>query len=207
MKNCNKCKIKKEFIEFFKDKGFRDGYSSICKSCKKEYRLKNADKIKKWHQNNYINNKERIDEQNSKWAKNHRKQVNLCRKKWRSENKDKVNKRKREQYNKWKKDPFYNLKIRLRNRLNAALDSKAWRKNTKFNEIIGCDKKTLLQYIESQFKIGMNWNNRNLWHLDHIIPVSSAKNIEELEKLFHYTNLQPLWAEDNIRKSDSCPLL
>ena len=48
----------------------------------------------------------------------------------------------------------------------------------------------------------MNWENRNLWHVDHIIPLSSAKTEEELVKLCHYTNLQPLWAEDNLKKSN-----
>jgi hypothetical protein len=205
MKNCNKCLKFKAYTEFFKDKYFKDGHSSICKLCKKEYKLKNKDKIKQWHKNNYINNKDKIDEYNKNWRIENRQEFNLCRKKWRAKNPDKVNKRKREQYHKWKKDPFYNMKIRLRNRLNAALSSKSWRKNTKFNVMIGCDQNTLLQYIESKFSQGMNWNNRNLWHLDHIIPVSAANNIKELEKLFHYTNLQPLWAEENIKKSDLCP--
>lgn len=205
MKNCNKCLKIKIYTEFFKDKYFKDGHSSICKLCKKKYSLKNKHKIKEWHKNNYIKHKNDIDKTNKKWAKQNRQKVNLCRKNWRAKNKDKVNKRKREQYNKWKKDPFYNLKIRLRNRLNAALKSKCWRKNTKFNIMIGCNKNTLLQHIESRFQSGMTWNNRNLWHLDHIIPVSSACNIKQLEKLFYYTNLQPLWAEDNIKKSDSCP--
>jgi hypothetical protein len=48
----------------------------------------------------------------------------------------------------------------------------------------------------------MNWSNRKEWHIDHIIPLSSAKTEEELLKLFHYTNLQPLWANDNIKKSN-----
>jgi hypothetical protein len=46
----------------------------------------------------------------------------------------------------------------------------------------------------------MNWSNRNLWHIDHIIPLASAKTEEEMIKLCHYTNLQPLWAIENMSK-------
>jgi hypothetical protein len=61
-----------------------------------------------------------------------------------------------------------------------------------------------LYHIEGKFKDGMNWDNhtRDGWHIDHIIPLSSAKSVEELESLCHYTNLQPLWAKENIIKSN-----
>jgi hypothetical protein len=48
----------------------------------------------------------------------------------------------------------------------------------------------------------MSWDNKHLWHIDHIIPLSSAKTEDELKQLCHYTNLQPLWAADNIKKSN-----
>lgn len=66
--------------------------------------------------------------------------------------------------------------------------------------MLGCSWEQLRDYIENQFVDGMTWENRNLWHIDHIVPLSSAKTIEELEKLCHYTNLQPLWALDNMSK-------
>jgi hypothetical protein len=54
--------------------------------------------------------------------------------------------------------------------------------------------------LETQFTDGMSWDNRSEWHIDHIIPLSSAKTEDELYKLCHYENLQPLWAEDNLKK-------
>jgi hypothetical protein len=60
-------------------------------------------------------------------------------------------------------------------------------------------------HIESKFKPGMTWENYGKWHVDHIIPLSSANTTGELEKLCHFNNLQPLWARENMRKSDKMP--
>jgi transcription termination factor Rho len=60
----------------------------------------------------------------------------------------------------------------------------------------------LVPYLESKFEHGMSWDNYGEWHIDHIVPISifNLENPEELQKACHYTNLQPLWAEDNLRK-------
>jgi hypothetical protein len=55
--------------------------------------------------------------------------------------------------------------------------------------------------MELQFWPGMTWSNYGKWHVDHIIPLCTANSKEALEKLCHYTNLQPLWAVDNLRKN------
>jgi hypothetical protein len=60
-------------------------------------------------------------------------------------------------------------------------------------------------HLESKFVDGMSWDNRSRWHIDHIMPLASAKTEEELVALCHYTNLQPLWAAENLRKSDKLP--
>jgi len=62
----------------------------------------------------------------------------------------------------------------------------------------------LQKYLQSKFNNGMTWKNHGFrgWHIDHIIPLSSAKSQKELESLFHYTNLQPLWWYDNLSKKD-----
>jgi hypothetical protein len=77
----------------------------------------------------------------------------------------------------------------------------ATKKNKTF-EIVGCSPQQLKEHLEKQFVTGMTWENRQSWHIDHITPLSSAKSVEEFYKLCHFTNLQPLWAEDNLRKSN-----
>ena len=64
--------------------------------------------------------------------------------------------------------------------------------------------KELQEYLEKQFKSGMTWKNHSLkgWHIDHIIPLNSAKTPEVVEKLMHYTNLQPMWATYNLKKGN-----
>jgi hypothetical protein len=70
-------------------------------------------------------------------------------------------------------------------------------------KIIGCSPLFLKEYIENQFIQDMSWEKFGKYiHIDHIIPLSSAKTEEEIYKLCHYTNLQPLWAEDNLKKSN-----
>ena len=68
--------------------------------------------------------------------------------------------------------------------------------------MVGMSSIEFKAYLEKQFKDGMSWENYGYrgWHIDHIIPISSANNEEELIKLCHYTNLQPLWAVDNFKK-------
>ena len=87
-----------------------------------------------------------------------------------------------------------------RSKINKILGSK----REKTFDLIGCSPLKLKEHLEEQFTEGMCWENHGLfgWHIDHIIPLSSAKNDDELKKLCHYTNLQPLWALDNILKRD-----
>lgn len=137
------------------------------------------------------------------WRKcHHLKDPNYARKRdkeWQKQNREKLNKHK---VNRRKKDYLFNMKERLIGRLSNALKYKNWKKNDSITKSVGCTPEFLCKYIESKFKPGMNWDNRHLWHLDHITPLSSAKTEEELLKLNHYTNLQPLWAEDNLKKSN-----
>lgn len=120
---------------------------------------------------------------------------------WRQNNLEKRRKQQRE-YNKNKRsgDPLFLLKCRLKIRIASIFRRKRISKKNNTDDILGCGWDTLKQFIESKFVGGMNWDNRDKWHIDHIIPLASAKSPEEVEKLCHYTNLQPLWASDNMSK-------
>jgi hypothetical protein len=72
-------------------------------------------------------------------------------------------------------------------------------------QILGCTIQEFKLHIEFQFKDGMSWDNRGEWHIDHIMPLSMAKTEDELVRLNHYKNLRPLWAHENLTKSDKTP--
>lgn len=69
-------------------------------------------------------------------------------------------------------------------------------------ELLGCDTNKLKQHLESQFKLGMSWDNYGLWHIDHKSPCAKfdLSKEEEQRKCFNFKNLQPLWAEENLSK-------
>jgi len=101
-----------------------------------------------------------------------------------------------------KSDPLFKLMRYLRSRTLRTLKSKKMHKTSSFKEYIGCTPNQLRDHVEVQFKKGMNWENQGKWHIDHKIPLSSAKTANELYRLCHYSNLQPLWAHENLTKSD-----
>jgi hypothetical protein len=215
IKKCTKCLIEKPINNFYKSKNYKDGYISNCAQCIKEYKELNKDKIKE--QVKKYNKKRK--EQKKIWAENNKLKVNDSRKKWLSNNKKnrseylkkynkkyyQENKDKRLEYSKQKQkeyrntNPIYKLKSNLRRRINRYIKSKS--KSTE--EILGITFNEFKNYIELKFTNGMTWDKMGVEiHIDHIIPLSSAKTEEEIYKLCHYTNLQPLWAEDNLKKSN-----
>lgn len=99
-----------------------------------------------------------------------------------------------------KKDPLFKLIKNIRARNWSLLRAKNFKKEAKFKDYIGCTGSELVRHLESQFRDGMTWNNHGDWHVDHIIPLASAKTAEDVYKLNHYTNLQPLLAAENISK-------
>lgn len=189
--------------------------SSDCKkivksNSNKVYHKKNKDIINKKRKEHYNRNKDWYKKRDkTKWEKyvkenpNLRKNRNLSHLS-ESERKKEIKKK----YNKLRKrkyitDEVYNLKTRFRSLLNKKIREGSYTKTHSTLDFLGCDWKTFKLHIESQFKDGMSWDNRGEWDLDHIIPISEGKTLEDIYLLSHYSNFQPLWRKDNIKKSNT----
>lgn len=188
-KICSKCKEEKEVCEFNKRKTSKDGYRNYCKICHLEYSKKyvkdNYEKYKKYQDSYHLINSKSLSKKSSEYYQN---------------NKEKVNKYIK---NKYYTDNFFKLKHNIRCRINQFLQKNKITKKNKTFDIVGCSPEFLKEQLEQKFTKGMSWDLMGKYiHIDHIIPLSSAKTEDELYILCHYTNLQPLWAKDNMRKSD-----
>ena len=144
---------------------------------------------------------------NYNFAKNHwdnlRNDCKLCLAKWRKDNRSAINENfKIYEKNRKETDPEYKLIKTLRSRLNNVLNRRNIEKGFSTKQLTGCELPFLKGYLEAKFTEGMTWENHGEWHIDHIKPCCSfdLKEEEEQKKCFHYTNLQPLWASDNLSK-------
>ena len=111
----------------------------------------------------------------------------------------------REYMKKRRRDPYWRITDALRSRVYHAMKRKRGRKSLRTLHLLGVkDFQDVINHLVSQFKEGMTLDNYGQWHVDHIRPCSSFNllDIEEQKKCFHYTNLQPLWAEENISKGN-----
>ena len=135
----------------------------------------------------YANNKDKIKERNTRWKK---------------DNKDKIKSYYKRRLN---NDFLFKCSHAIRKCISKGLKRHGYTKKSKTQNILGCSFKEFKIHIESQFLDGMNWENRSAWHLDHIMPLSMAKSYDEILRLNHYRNFRPMWALDNIKKSDKTP--
>lgn len=224
MKHCKKCDKTLELDLFRKISKDKDLYYSYCRLCEKLYYTINREKLLKQKKEYYNqnkdtillkvksyqdNNKLKIKEKNKTYRQKHR--VRLLEKEknrrlnnleffkekdrlYYQNNKEKIHAREKK---KRQTDPLFKLANNLRRRINHFLKNKS----SNLENIIGLDLQSFKTYIESKFVDGMCWEKVGKEiHIDHIIPLCSAKNEDELIKLCHYTNLQPLWAKDNLKK-------
>ncbi|MGZ4851224.1 MAG: hypothetical protein ACXV2C_07585 [Candidatus Bathyarchaeia archaeon] len=118
-----------------------------------------------------------------------------------------INEKNKRRHNRLKHDPVYSTGLRIRGLIRKSIEGRGFRKETPTHKILGCNYDELRSHIESQFKDGMCWERFGEIHIDHIIPMASAKTIEDVLALNHYTNLQPLWAIDNLKKGATMPIM
>jgi hypothetical protein len=219
-KVCACCKEEKNIDCFNKEQTRKDGLGVYCREClhdkymanrdnriatvKRRYDKK-CDEIKSYNRERYHKSSEKIAAQVRDYYKNNKSKVLEYKKEYRQRDESKQN------YNKWKAaykkkrfndDIDYKLKYVISSQVRRYVKGEL--KTKKAAELVGCSMEKLRKHIESQFKEGMLWNNHGFygWHIDHIIPCASfdLADIEQQKKCFHYTNLQPLWAEENLKK-------
>jgi len=216
-----------------KSKNYRKNNKEKIRAQKKEYDRKyyekNSEKRREYQRQYYKSNPEKVVETNKKWNKNNPEKVKEISKKWKKNNPEKVNehnrrwrKKNKERFRssenlrrseRYKNEPLYRIQTILRARFAAFLKKNNCKKSGRSFEIFGATPKQIKSHIESQFKDDMTWENQGEWHIDHIIPLDYyAKNfdlndLEVQKKAFNYKNLQPLWAFENLSKSNKCEIL
>lgn len=217
---CSRCNINKPTEGFCKDKRKKNGLAARCLKCQSEYHKKYNElnkeqisakrKLYKSANRECINEKARIyyhktKEERSRVGKQYylknKEKINtrhnlyrLNNKKWFSNYQNKYNRLK------CKTDPSFNIAYHIRIRMNKALKNS--KKPDSVIKSLGCSINQLKLHLEAKFQMGMNWENYGKWHIDHILPLCSfdLTNLYEFHKACHYTNLQPLWAIDNLKK-------
>lgn len=225
-KICKNCSIEKEISNFYlrnnktnsqckdcikiKVKERRDKNKEIDKDKNhtyfKEYRDRNKEKIKEWKRLDYLNNKEKIKERSKIYYYSNKDEINKNNCRRNKNNRNKINKYKRE-YNseKRKNNPLFKLTNNIRSGIYNSIIRKGYDKSNNTYSILCCTYDEFSKYIESKFENWMSWENYGKyngelnygWDLDHIIPVSSAKNEDDVIILNHYTNFQPLCSKIN----------
>lgn len=180
------------------------------KECKARHRAANLERIREKDRiraaNRRKNQAEKVREQDRKRYAENPKKFLAKNKQWVTKNQEIVNAVNRAKIKRYRATkPLFALSSRLRARLYHFLNEKGFKKQTSTQNIIGCDWETLKAHIESKFTNKMTWENRHLWVIDHIIPLASATSEEDVYRLSHYSNLQPLWEEVNNAKGDLMP--
>lgn len=178
---CNKCGAEKTTEAFYKHATNLSGVSGSCKDCH--------------------NRKSRENPKNKEYQRTYR--LKHRENMWRHRNPEKDAERKRVyQKLRRKQDLGFRILGNLRNRIWQVLKRNS--KASQTRELIGCSIPELKNWIGSQMQPGMSWENYGAWHIDHRKPCSSfdLTKPEEQKICFNYRNLQPLWAIDNLRKSD-----
>lgn len=189
-KVCSKCGQEKTLDCFANDKYKKSGKKPSCKICCNK-------KYKEWHEKN----RNYLLKKYKKYGVKNKNSIKLRKKIYLLNNKSiimiKIKSYKNKKYNNC---DLYKLKQNIRNLINQSIRKNKICKNLMSVNIIGCSWNQLKNHIEQQFQPEMSWENRSEWHIDHIIPLASAKTEEDVIRLNHFTNLRPLWAKDNLAK-------
>lgn len=225
-RHCGKCKLFKPLTSFGYSKNTWDNLRSTCKDCLHVGNMQNKVNRTNYNKEYWQRTKEEQSAKNKKWKMENPERVKECMKEWLIKNKDyKASKDReyrlanlekyRENTREWKRkqyallkekadDDF--LKLKLQNNIGRRIrEILGQKKSERCEYYVGCSLKDLRSHLETTFCEGMTWDNYGKWHVDHIFPCASFDMSNEIERraCFHYTNLQALWASDNVKKKDS----
>ena len=194
-------------------KKYREQNVDTVKKTVSKYNLKNSDKRKQKHKiwreqnsvyikNYFLNNKDNIYKTRKTYYKNNKERF----RNYYLNNKD-YYKKNQKIYQAYKRcsDPLFKMKLNIRNLIKNSFNNKNFKKECKTTIILGCTFEEFKNYLESKFEPWMNWDNHGKyngefnygWDIDHIIPVSSAQTEDDIIRLNHFTNLQPLCSKFN----------
>ncbi len=221
-KICTKCKEIKAPDKFGPRKDSKDGLQSQCRMCirirTEKYCENNPEKVSKhkqiWYEENkkvqnqkakenyYLDKKNRCKKQKEYYKKKKEERLEYAEK-YRKDNKNEINVKKKERHNdRYKNEIQYKLAYLLRTRISSAIKG-----NYKVGSAVrdlGCSIKDLKIHLEEQFLEGMTWENHGLygWHIDHKLALANVDltDREQFLKVCNFSNLQPLWAKDNLSK-------
>lgn len=205
MKYCNSCQSLKPLTSFYKCKTHKDGLQYKCKDCikvytdtnkkhikiyKKEYCKKNSNQKREYDKLYYVKNHDYILDRVQQYTKNNLEKHRIYMRNY--------------MFNRSQNDVMFRLNSRLRNAVGRTLHGE--KVGRHWEDIVGYTLQDLKQHLESKFTEDMTWDNYGKWHIDHIKPSSNFKftsyNDEEFKECWKLENLQPLWARDNILKSN-----
>lgn len=185
-KKCNKCLCEKTLDAFYLIKS-SNKHRNICKTCV-------IDNKKKYYKANSLTicDKQKLYRlKNSDIIENYKERKNTLKREKRIV------------------DPLFKLEDNISSLIRGSFKKKTIRKNTRTQNILCCSIEEFKKYIESKFEAWMTWENHGkynsnykTWQLDHIKPVSLALSRQDLLKLNHFSNFQPLEAMSNLKKSN-----
>lgn len=196
----NKAKISDQ------NKKYREAHKAEAKAYHKAWRDKNRDHLNEQQREKYKENPQAFKERKDRYIASHIEEVKESRHRYKVENRQKYTDYQR---NKRQSDPVYKFRSSFTHLMSLYRRRKGYTGNKGTWEMVGCDFDTFLAYIQGQFTEGMTIENyghgKGCWNIDHIVPISTAQTDEDIERLNHYTNLRPMWATDNYRKSKKTP--
>lgn len=205
-KKCKKCFEVKLLSDFYRGKLQKDGFRTKCKACENKAENEHRKKPEVILQRNRTRTarlampvKPGQKRKATEFSAEKKAEIYQRHLVWKAKNPDKYRDRKKKDHCR----PLVKFQNGVRASIHKALNKKGFLKTSRTTQILGCDWIQFKEHIEKQFLSGMDWNLMGAKiHIDHITPISTAKTEDEVIALNHFTNLRPMWAVENLKKSN-----